>query len=147
MAESTDDIAASLNAFVAKDDGSDPATLYELLDGVDLSTASDRLLPAMFGVMERYPEADLGAPGPLVRLIETLPVPEFEPALRSSVRRQPGQLNVWMVNRILNSTPSAEHRRELLALLKAVTSHPRASAASRAMAERLLQHHAARQAR
>jgi hypothetical protein len=62
--------------------------------------------------MERYPEADLGSPGPLVHTIERIPIAQFGTFLRSSVERQPGQLNLWMVNRILNSQLTKQHREE-----------------------------------
>jgi len=147
MATSTDTMIASLESFVAKDDGGDVATLYGIVEGFEELPDRARVVPAMFAVMERYPTADLGSPGPLVHSIERLPVPDFEPFLRSSVERQPGQLNVWMVNRILNSALSAPHREELLELLKRVTSHPRASETTQQTAVRFLKHQAERQAR
>jgi hypothetical protein len=147
MAKFTEKTVTALNAFVARDDGSDAASLSDLLEGVVLAGAADRLLPAIFGIMERNPGADLGMPGPLVHTIETLPVPQFEPALRSSVQRQPVLLNVWMVSRILNSKLTPGHRAELVALLKSAAANPRASPATREMAERTLQNQATRQAR
>jgi len=147
MATTADDIIASLESFVAKDDGGDEETLYSIIEGLDALPDRLRVVPAMFAVMERHPEADLGSPGPLVHSIERVPVAEFEPFLRSSVERQPGLLNVWMINRILNSQLSAQHQQELLALLKRVTSHPRASETTRQSAEGFLKHQAERRAR
>jgi hypothetical protein len=144
MPTTADTIIASLEAFVAKDGGGDEAALYDALEGFDTLPDWLGVVPAMFAVMERYPDADLGAPGPLVHSIERLPVAEFEPLLRASVERQPGQLNVWMVNRILNSQLPAQHREELLALLRRVTSHARASETTRQTAERFLEYQAQR---
>jgi hypothetical protein len=147
MATTADQIIASLESFVAKDDGGDEETLYDIIEAFDALSDRHRVLPFMFAVMERYPHADLGSPGPLVHSIEQLPVAEFEPLLRSSVERQPGQLNVWMVNRILNSSLSPQHRAELLALLDRVNSHPCASETTRQTAERFVKHQAERRAR
>src|SRR4029434_9883189 len=99
MATSSDTMIASLASFVAKDDGGDEEPLYNIVEGFDALPDRLRVVPAMFAVMELHPEADLGSPGPLVHSIERVPVAEFEPFLRASVERKPGQLNVWMVNR------------------------------------------------
>jgi hypothetical protein len=147
MATSADTTIASLESFAARDDGGDEETLYRIVEAFEELPDRLRVLPAMFAVMERYPEADLGSPGPLVHSIERIPVAEYEPFLRASVECQPGQLNVWMVNRILNSQLSEQQREQLLALLKRVTSHPRALETTRQTAERFLKHQAERQAR
>lgn len=147
MATSADTMIASLDSFVASDDGSDEETLHSIVERFEALPDRLRVVSAMFAVMERHPDADLGSPGPLVHSIERVPVTAFEPFLRASVERQPGQLNVWMVNRILNSQLSARHREDLLALLKRVTSHPQASETTRQTAERFLKHQTERRAR
>ena len=147
MATLANQIVAALDAFFAKDDGTDEETLSKILERFEELSEPQRIVPALFAVMERNPSADLGAPGPLVHSIETLPVPIFEPLLRASLQRRPCQLNVWMVNRILNSKLSPKHRKELLALLKAVTVSSVASAETRQTAEGFLQSQAERRAR
>jgi hypothetical protein len=144
MAATADEIIASLESFIAKDDGGDVETLDRITEGLDELPERLRVVPAMFAVMERYPDADLGSPGPLVHSIERLPLADYESLLRNSVERQPGELNVWMVNRVLNSKVPAQDREELLTLLKLVTTHPRASRTTRQTAERFLQHQATR---
>jgi len=88
---------ASLNAFVAKDDGTDQEMFDKILEDFESSHERQSVLPAIFAVMERFPNADLGSPGVLVHSIETLPIPEYEPLLGRSVEQQPGQLNVWIL--------------------------------------------------
>ncbi len=57
-------------------------------------------LPAMLGILERFPEAtNLGEPGNLVHGIEQ--VPGYEVALAESLEKSPSYYGVWMVNRIL----------------------------------------------
>jgi hypothetical protein len=147
MAQSAESIIAALNAFVAKDDGNDEGTLYDILEGFEQLSDRQQVFPAMFAVLERHPDADLGSPGPLVHSIETLSVSAFEPLLRASVQTQPGYLNVWMINRILNSKLFTRHRQELLTLLRIVMAHPRASPAVRQTAEKFLQFQTDRHAR
>ena len=101
-------------------------SLYAILERFETVADRGRALPALFAVMERCPAADLGSPGSLVHSIETLPVPEFAPALRTSLRIQPGLLNVRMVNRILNAVETSEARDGLMGLPRAARDHPRA---------------------
>jgi hypothetical protein len=147
MPPSEDNITAGLQSFVAKDDGSDEETLAHLIVGFEELSERQRILTAMFAVMERYPGEDLGSPGPLVHSIEKLPISEYEPLLRSSVQRQPGRLNVWMVNRILNSRLSSQHRIELLTILNAVKLHQKASFVTRQLTERYLEFQAQRESK
>jgi len=140
MAKSAKSIIAALEAFVAKDDCEDEWVLNDILKGFGKIANRERILPAIFAVMERYPEADLGTPGPLVHSIEEFPISLFEPFLRASVQKQPGQLNVWMVNRILNTKLSSQHRAELLKLLNEVKSNPRASAGMKEIVRGFIKH-------
>jgi hypothetical protein len=105
-----------------------------------------RVVPAMFALIERYPDADLGTPGPLVHCIESLGVARYQQQLIDSVRRQPAQLNVWMVNRILNSNLDPSHRQALLDLLRSVPRHPSAPARVVELARGFLAHQADRAA-
>jgi hypothetical protein len=108
--------------------------------------ASD--IPAMFRVMERWPEADLVSPGPLVHCIESvgksLGVPAYEPLLVDSVRRRPMYLNLWMVNRILNVAPDGPQRTLLLGLLEEVRDDPRWAGLASDEAADFLKHQAGR---
>jgi hypothetical protein len=99
--------------------------LYELTEALMALPAPERAIPALFAVMERLPESDLGSPGPLVHTLEKLP--GYEAELVNSVRRQPTPLSVWMVNRILNTDLSGEGRSEWVALLEMAATHPAAS--------------------
>jgi hypothetical protein len=128
MTPSADRMIADLDAFVA--DPTDVATLsnlYVATKGFDALAEADkaRVVPAMFRVMEKWPKADLGTPGPMVHAIESLGVPEYEAMLVQSVRRQPMYLNLWMVNRILNIAPDGPQRAALLALFRDVRDDPK----------------------
>jgi hypothetical protein len=120
--------------------GPNLVTIVSFSEPTTIATAHLKFgnLILLFTVMERFPEVDLGAPGPLVHAIETLPVAAFEALLRASVLRRPVQLNVWMVNRILNSRLPPKDRDALLDVLRAVAIHPRASALEKQTAKRFL---------
>lgn len=129
MKTAADDMIAALNAFEAgEDDNENQFRLYQITEGFDGLADRERIASAMFALMERFPDADLGSPGPLVHAIESLGVAKYEPFLIESVRRQPGNLNVWMVNRILNDQIDSAHRESLLGLMESVVRHPRVPA-------------------
>ena len=137
---------AALEAFAAQEqEALNAQSLDEILAGFRTVADPVRVMPAMFAVMERWPDANLGAPGPLVHAIESLGIATFEPTLVASVQRQPGRLNVWMVNRILNSNLDEERRKRLLNVLLAVKDHPTASAATIAASQRFLAFQSRRQ--
>jgi hypothetical protein len=92
-------------------------------DGTVVDCADD-----MFDLMERLDHVDLGSPGPLVHALEATS-PAYEVPLKSSLRRKPGPLSVWMVNRILNM--DRPERAEWLQELTMAAEHPRASEQTR----------------
>jgi hypothetical protein len=142
MHTATDKMIAALAAFEASDHA--VFDLYQITNGFDRLPDPDqaRIIPSMFSVIERCGEADLGCPGPLVHCIELLEYEEYLSLLVDSVRRQPTYLSVWMVNRILNGDATEDHRRQLLELLRSVSTNPVASASVVAEAYRFLQRHA-----
>src|SRR3954471_11325843 len=100
--------------------------LYELTQGLLNLHSPERSIPALFAVMERMPDADLGSPGPLVHTLERLRGYELE--LANSIRRCPSLLSVWMLNRILNTHLPNELRQMYMALLHEAADHPIAPA-------------------
>lgn len=145
MPKSTDDVIADLRAFVPRDDGRDVGRLYDILEGFEELPDRRRAFPELFAVMERFPNSDLGTPGPLVSSIETVAIAEFKPLLRESIERRPVHLNMWMVNRILNTKLPRQHREELLKLLRSVKGHLRADAADCKTADEYLKFQAERE--
>ncbi len=94
----TNEIVASLTHF----EGSDWDKLDQLLEQLWVTGAPEQGMKALFGIFERYPEDDgNGVFWTILHGLERLP--NYEPALVSSVRRQPTEFNVLMVNRILNT--------------------------------------------
>jgi hypothetical protein len=91
--------------------------LYELTHALRATPGGppEAVIPELFGVMERMPDADLGSPGPLVHTLEALK--GYEAELIRSVRRCPSLLSVWMVNRILNTDLPRDTRESYMSLL------------------------------
>ena len=141
MALTADEMIAALDAFEA-DSGYDENQfkLYPITEGFKSLPDPMRVIPAMFSLMERFPDAYLGTPGPLVHSIESVGINQYEPLLIESVRRQPTELNVWMVNRVLNTVLAAEHRRILLDLFRSVIKHPKALSRVAKLAQGFLDH-------
>ena len=83
--------------------------------------------PILFSTMERLDGCDLGSPGPLVHTLESMS--NYQCFLKESLIRKPTPLSVWMINRIVNRTPS--NTADWLSLLKRSSSHPAASAATK----------------
>jgi hypothetical protein len=144
MTRSVDDLLSDLQAFAPTGDGADNVhRLNELLAGFAALPGCERVAPALFALLERHPQADFGAPGPLVHALEGQP--GYPHLLAASLERQPTELTAWMANRLLNSKLARDDRQAWLKRLTVVTSHPRAAAGVRDSAIRFLDFQASRQ--
>ena len=99
-------------------------------------------MPSLLALMERFPQADFGTPGPLVRVLERQP--GYPEQLAASLERQPTELGAWMANRLLNSKLTREERGAWLRRLTAVASHLQAVPGVRDSAIRFLDFQASR---
>jgi hypothetical protein len=113
--------------------------LYGLTDELMAQPQPERAIPALFAVMERMPDTEMGTPGPLVHTLEQMRG-HYEHELAQSVKRQPANLSVWMVNRILNGTRDSRQRQIYLDLLRIAAEHPSAPESVRDEAEHFIQH-------
>lgn len=144
MTRSVDDLLGELQAFAPTGDGADNVhRLNELLEGFAGLPGCERVVPAVLALMERHPQADFGAPGPLVAALECQP--GYADQLAASLERQPTELGAWMANRLLNSKLPREERGTWLRRLTVVSSHPKAPAGVRDSAIRFLDFQASRQ--
>lgn len=143
MAKQTREIVAELDAFQPDDFEDDwlgegyhrlRAACAELLETPSPEQGAD----ALFALFERLEGKDLGPPGPVVHTLEKLT--DYQTKLVPVVQRKPTTYTVWMVNRVLNMSPSPEHRQFLLGLLQVVLSHPLASETTKADAQRFLEY-------
>jgi hypothetical protein len=144
MTSTVDELLEQLQAFSPTGDAADNVhRLNELLAGFTALPGCERVAPAVLALLERYPQADFGAPGPLVDALERQP--GYGEVLAGSLERQPTELTAWMANRLLNSKLPRDERGTWLKRLTVVTSHPKAAPAVRDSAIRFLDFQASRQ--
>lgn len=144
MTRSIADLLTDLQAFAPTGDGADNVhRLNELLAGFGALPGCERVVPELLALMERFPRADFGTPGPLVHALECQP--GYPEQLAASLERQPTELGAWMANRLLNSRLPRAERSAWLRRLTAVASHPKADAGVRDSAIRFLDFQASRQ--
>ena len=145
MPRTFDQILAGLAALKAEDfdchtpgfDGNE--RLHELTEELMTLPQPERGVPALFDVMERMPEADLGSPGPLVHTLERMRG-HYERELVESIKRRPSPTAIWMVNRILNATRVPEQRKFYMDLLRFAAEHPAAPESARHEAEHFIEY-------
>ncbi|MGB8353302.1 MAG: hypothetical protein WCD79_05405 [Chthoniobacteraceae bacterium] len=151
MSRTFDEIIACLAALQARDfDSKTPGAkggerLAELTRELRELPQPERAVPALFDVMERMPDSDLGTPGPLVHTLESMPG-RYESELVESLRRRPVVLSIWMVNRILNAAVDMEQRQFYINLLGDAVAHPEASELVRDQALHFIQYQAKKSA-
>ena len=113
-------IARDIARFAPDDDG-DWHRLDVLLDELWQAGSPEQAIPEMLSVFERYPEEDgHGVMWSLVHGLEKLP--NYESALLSSLARQPSELGIVMVGRMLNSGVTAVDGVSLLLTLQEISS-------------------------
>jgi hypothetical protein len=124
-----EEVIAGLRALKAEDFADYvPEQLDQLTDAVMELPSPEQAIPELFAVMERFPDSDLGSPGPLVHTLERM---NYTDELVASMRRHPTSLAIWMVNRILNTALPPERRHFFLDLLASVAEHPEANESAR----------------
>lgn len=117
----------ALEAFVPDDsDGTNVLALNELFEGFHELPGREAAVPAMFDVLERFPDAGLGNPGRIVHELEGIPG-GVAAALLESVRRRPCFYTTWMLNRMLNTDLDAAGRRPFVEALRALAGDEAAS--------------------
>ena len=102
----------------------DVARLDEMLDAIVAPEHVEAIAPAVLGVFERFPNALLGSPGPLVHCIERLPIATFLPLVLDSFGKRPGRMTFWMIERCLRETLPAKLRQSALGTLRTVRRGP-----------------------
>ena len=132
-------IIDQLQAFSASMTQENSQDLERILEGLPHVEDPEAVLPSIFGVMERFPEADLGSPGPLVHEAEA--IENYTEQLAASLARQPSMLTLWMVNRVLNATEDEGLRMRWLASLRSVAESDVCSGALRLEATAFLVRH------
>lgn len=106
--------------------------LSKLTDKILKEASPEEALQEMFGILERYPDEELGSPGPLVHAIEKCR--GYEEELFKSLERQPGTLTVWMLHRLIKYDPKTRY----IEVLREAIAHPGISDQTKEDAEVIL---------
>ncbi len=132
-----EEIISGLRALKEEDFGDYvPDQLYRLTEALMKLPSPERAIPELFAVLERFPDAELGSPGPVVHTLESM---DYTEELVASMRRCPTWHTAWMVNRILNTALPVGRRQLFLDLLASVSNHPKAAQSARDRAEDYLE--------
>lgn len=100
MKKSKEELIKSMYENVKEDDFK--SELYNIVDELNkFEDLSDTIEP-IIKLMELNSEIDFGNPGPLVHYLESLNEIEYAKKLIESVKRNPTEQTVFMLNRILN---------------------------------------------
>lgn len=96
---------------------------YELTDELKMIPNSYLAIDPILRLMEKYPNADFGIPGPLVHFVELFSEKGYEEKLVESLKRCPTQHTVWMLNRVINGV-EGEEKQYYLGVLKSILEFP-----------------------
>ncbi len=108
-----------INAFAPTgDEAEDEMALYDFTDAIGEAKMDPRVREALISIFERYPEADLGSPGPIVHCLEESPIADHSRLVSRSLRRRPTVMTVWMAERCLRSKPDDVIRDQLIDALR-----------------------------
>ena len=123
----TDQIIQTLTVFIPFSDddieNDNERFLANLMDELQTKPDFERVINPIFQLIERYPHADFGNPGPLVHTLESKSG-SYEDCLQQSLNRRPTPLTVWMLNRIINGEKNSIIRENLLSRLANLLTHP-----------------------
>jgi hypothetical protein len=112
--------------------------LYDLSDMLEGQELGDTLAD-IFTFYEKYPNIELGTPGPLVTLIEGSST-DYLPALLASLESRPTYVTVNILARVINTDIDESEKTRFLAIIDAVANHADADESARATAKEYLEH-------
>jgi hypothetical protein len=125
---SIDEIIKAFNEFAPFDEddvnNNNETFLGKLMDEWDKNAEKEKAVPVIFNLMERYPHANFGWPGPLVHGLESKKAKSYEVELHKSLMRKPTPLTLWMYNRIINDENDLRIIRGHYERLKLFSKHP-----------------------
>jgi hypothetical protein len=137
-------IIKTLNEFVpfSEDDilNDNETSLSELMDCWTEAQDKEKAVAAIFQLMEKYPHADFGSPGPLVHSLEACGASMYEGELHKSLMRKPTSLTLWMYNRIINAENDSRIVKGHTERLKLFSKHPLVDAETKETAENFIKH-------
>ncbi|WLD93036.1 hypothetical protein [Alkalihalobacillus sp. AL-G] len=77
---------------------------YDIVEEIEEREDAFEAIQPIFKLMERNPDINFGRPGPFVHFVEKFYKNGYEEKLVESIKRQPTQHTVWMLNRVINGS-------------------------------------------
>ncbi|QCT01641.1 hypothetical protein E6C60_0921 [Paenibacillus algicola] len=77
---------------------------YDIVEEIEERGDAFEAIQPIFKLMEKYSSVNFGSPGPLVHFVEKFYKNGYEEKLVESLKRQPTQHTVWMLNRVINGS-------------------------------------------
>lgn len=77
---------------------------YDIVEKLEEREDAFEAVQPILELMEKHPKTNFGMPGPLVHFVEKFYKNGYEEKLVESLKRQPTQHTVWMLNRIINGS-------------------------------------------
>ena len=114
------DIIDNYSLLDINDPRTDESYLYELTDKLDGNKDAILCIEPILRLIEKYPTADFGSPGPLVHTVERFRG-QYELKLLDSLDRRPTPLTIWMLNRVINGETNEARQRTLIKRLDGIT--------------------------
>lgn len=111
--------------------------ISELTDDLKKNSDGQLACESLIKLLERHPSIEFGSPGEPVHTLEHY-LGYYEKFLFASVDRQPTQMTVWMLNRIINGESDNKKKKQLLSQLKKCSTHPLADEIARETATEFL---------
>ncbi|HEY9403704.1 MAG TPA: hypothetical protein VIQ24_13655 [Pyrinomonadaceae bacterium] len=138
MSDNPQAIISILDGITSVEDEAELATLDDAVSSLLASKHPQLGIGALLRIFERFPEEDgHGIFWSVLHGLESLP--DYERALVESVRRQPSEFGLLMINRILNDGRSQVGSVDLLVLLEEVARDPRIQGSIRADAQEYIE--------
>jgi len=132
-------VSVDLSWFDSPEDEAQLQRLDELIQGFSDVQPTRQDFEELLSVFERFPDHDgFGVFWSIVHCMEHFQ--GYEPALLESVRRTPGEFNLMMINRMLNTDITAVGNNSLLELLQTVAASAKASEQAREIASNFIAH-------
>ena len=104
----------NINEFIPSgNESADLDSLYSLTDSIEDKNNKD-IKYALIQILEKYPDAELGSPGPIVHLLEGSEISEHIELLSASIKRKPTVMTIWMAERCLRTELSIKNKDKLL---------------------------------
>ncbi len=134
MTRHIDEVIHDIRLFEPVDDNW--LRLDELLAELWETQRPERGIDAMLNVLERFPEEDgAGVLWSIVHGLETLP--DYEDQLFASIERQPSELGLVMISRIVNTGVNVVGGKPITDILEQVLQHGKATAGLREQAQEI----------